>query len=325
MSQTPVWKGPKEDGITVSLIKKFLQDRERFRIFVIEGLKEPEEFSYPIEFGNCWHLCEENSTNWEVPLKNYLYQLCRKYPFHQEEIIYLESVIYAMFPVFLEFQPKWKTQKSEMIFDQIYSINKNQSVRLRGKIDALITLSDGSYWLREIKTRSQINYEKVHRQLAMDFQCMTYCTVLSLMKQPVKGIHYSIIKRSTHRPKKSETYSDFQQRLQEIIRENPDAFFYHTQIPIHDQLIQNFEKKCLRPVLLQLLYWWETCNSGQDLYESPHGIHWQQPYGIESLFGEGGITRLDDYLETGDRRKLQVVTDLFPELRNHYDNRNNEI
>ena len=55
-----IWDGPEEDGITQSLLSRFLVCRERFRILVVDGLKPVDQFSSRIEYGQMWHLCEEN-------------------------------------------------------------------------------------------------------------------------------------------------------------------------------------------------------------------------------------------------------------------------
>ena len=55
----PAWKGPVEDGITFSLLSRWVVCRERFRLQAIEGLKEDEGFVAPIEFGSLWHEAEE--------------------------------------------------------------------------------------------------------------------------------------------------------------------------------------------------------------------------------------------------------------------------
>jgi hypothetical protein len=58
-SKVPLWKGPTEDGVTFSLLSRFLVCRERFRITVIEGLKPAKTFNHRVEYGNLWHVMEE--------------------------------------------------------------------------------------------------------------------------------------------------------------------------------------------------------------------------------------------------------------------------
>ncbi len=55
----PLWKGPEVDGITFSLLSRFIACPERFRILVTEGLQPHDEFNHRIEYGNMWHTCEE--------------------------------------------------------------------------------------------------------------------------------------------------------------------------------------------------------------------------------------------------------------------------
>ena len=86
---TPVWKGPEEEGVTQSLLSRFLVCRERFRLLVVEGLRPIDSFNHRIEYGQMWHLCEECSSQglgWKNPLQEYAQSLCRTYPTSQEQI-----------------------------------------------------------------------------------------------------------------------------------------------------------------------------------------------------------------------------------------------
>ena len=57
--QEVVWKGPEVDGVTQSMLQKFLVCRERFRVQTLLGLKAVEGFMHRLEYGNMWHVCEE--------------------------------------------------------------------------------------------------------------------------------------------------------------------------------------------------------------------------------------------------------------------------
>ena len=91
----PVWKGPSdpEGGITQSLLSVFLCCRERFRLKVIEGLGPPDQFSHRMEYGQMWHLCEEEAAKypktWDFGrLKDYCIDLREKYPLSQQQIVH---------------------------------------------------------------------------------------------------------------------------------------------------------------------------------------------------------------------------------------------
>src|SRR4051812_19809297 len=84
----PLWKGPYEDGITFSMLNRFLACRHRFYTYAIEGLRPEPQFNHRIEFGNMFHLCEQYSEDnlSLLMLKEYCQRLCGQYPSQQEEI-----------------------------------------------------------------------------------------------------------------------------------------------------------------------------------------------------------------------------------------------
>ena len=130
----PVWKGPEQDGVTFSLLSRFLACRERFRHLVINGLQSAEGFDHKIEFGNMWHLCEEalasgrDPTNktplWETRLTAYARQLCATYPTQQPQVDHWYNICRVQFPVYIDF---WRRQKDVVertpIFqEQVFSL-----------------------------------------------------------------------------------------------------------------------------------------------------------------------------------------------------------
>ncbi len=151
----PVWKGPEEDGITISLLSRFLVCRERFRIHAIEGLRPVDSFSHRIEYGNMWHVCEEAlaaekiihfgsiSTLWEGPLKDYARELCRRYMTAQDQIDHWYNVCKVQFPIYVEYWSKHPDVKNrtpllqEQVFCVPYTLPSGRVVKLRGKWDAV--------------------------------------------------------------------------------------------------------------------------------------------------------------------------------------------
>lgn len=200
----PLWKGPMEDGVTFSMLSRFLVCRERFRIHVMEGLRPVPEFNHRIEYGHMWHVCEEalarepdnfekvavafGGNTWDVPLKAYCQQLCEVYPLQQEQIQHWYNVCKVQFPIYATY---WRHNDyiivrehlvQEQVFDVPYTLPDGRTVRLRGKFDSVDLIGGPNgplgIYLGENKTKGDINEQQILRQLKFDLQTMLYLTVL---------------------------------------------------------------------------------------------------------------------------------------------------
>lgn len=189
--RSPVWKGPREDGITFSLLSRFLTCRERFRITVIEGLKPVKTFNHRIEYGNMWHACEEayaehQSVDWLPTLNVYCADLARKYPMQQDQIHHWYNVCKIEFPEYVKHwshhpdNVKLTPVAQEQVFNIPYDLPSGRTVRLRGKFDGVDAIGKDIY-LFETKTKGDIDEVALQRQLTMDFQTGIYMTVLQQM------------------------------------------------------------------------------------------------------------------------------------------------
>ncbi len=192
---TPLWTGPNGEGpnggVTQGLIARWLADRERCRLYAMEGIRPNEVWEPRTGFGNMWHVCEEAHAKgphaepgWLNRLNNHASLECRKYPMQQDLIQHWYDVCRAQFPVYVEY---WAEHPDvvdrtpllqEQTFDVQYQLPSGRSVRLRGKWDS-VDLIDGAVYLQENKTKSQIVPEQIRRQLTFDNQTMMYLIALS--------------------------------------------------------------------------------------------------------------------------------------------------
>lgn len=237
----PLWKGPSIDGLTQSLIQRYLCCPERFRIKVIEGWEARDSFRHQLEYGNIWHLCEEalasevshfgehiGTTLMEDNLRNYTNSLMARYPFQRSEIAKWENVCKTQFPLYVEY---WKkhldvTKRIPVLqeneFKIPFKLPSGRVVFLRGKFDAVDEIN-GAYWIQENKAKGEVDEEALKKQLHYDLQTMVYVIALDeaakqrhliigkkeVLKQlPVKGVRYNVIRRPLSGGKGSIKQSD---------------------------------------------------------------------------------------------------------------------
>jgi len=227
--QEPLWKGPEVDGVTQSLLSRFLQCRERFRVYAIEGLRPVEQFNHRIEYGSMWHVCEESLAatpnlvgEWVISLGHYAKGLCKKYPLQQEQIQHWYNVCRVQFPVYADYWAKHPDVKyrtpllQEQVFDVPCHLPSGRIVRLRGKWDSVDLIGKGKsarVYLQENKTKGDVNEQQLQRQLAsgFDLQTMFYLVALSWFNEhgrdgrelpepetrsgSIAGVRYNVVRR----------------------------------------------------------------------------------------------------------------------------------
>jgi hypothetical protein len=226
----PLWCGPEEDGVTQSLLSRFLSCRERFRLLVVEGLRPAPTFNHRIEYGNMWHVCEEahaarGQRTWMTGLEYYAATLCRQYPTQQEQIDHWYNVCRVQFPLYVEYWSRPPDLRDrtpllqEQVFDVPYHLPSGRTVRLRGKWDSVDLVGKGknaAIWLQENKTKADISEAQMKRQLSFDLQTMFYLVALETVRtqyntgqgqewiqpiehelifHPLAGVRYNVIRR----------------------------------------------------------------------------------------------------------------------------------
>ncbi len=349
-----LWEGPAgtgpNGGVTYSLLCRWLCCPERFRLLAVEGWRAPERFVAPIEFGNLWHVCEEQhaqgNASWAACLDSYCVDLTAQFPFDREEIAQWYDKCRALFPLYVE---HWSTHGhvtgrtpllSEQAFDVPYTLPSGRTVRLRGKWDS-VDLVDGWIWIQENKSKSTIDTQKIARQMTFDLQTQLYNVALrEYLKQPpglgdlkasqVKGVRYNVVRRSAHRGGRGKSAA---QSMLDKFHEDQAAgrvgeWFARWEVEVGVEDVARFRQRCLDPLLEQLYSWWNYVSDPitwrgrgpSDPWPRSgdvvgHAVHYQRPFGIRNMIDEGGSTDLDDAVTTGSTVGLQRATTLFPELQ----------
>lgn len=336
----PLWKGPEVDGVTQSMLSRFLVCRERFRVAVIEGLQPADDFNHRIEYGNMWHLCEEYvDGDWTGMLKRYAMALAKRYPLRSEEVTKWWRVCQLQFPLYVEYWRKHRDQKakaniySEETFCEEYPLPSGRVVKLRGKWDSVDSIGR-NVWLQENKTKGDIDEQSVQRQLMFDLQTMIYLVALQLRmdrdtrlpdSMRIAGVRYNVVRRplsggkgtirqhQATKNKPAETADEFYGRLAVIIGESPESFFMRWDVTVSADDLERFKTRFLTPILEQLCIWYEFV-TGPDPFFRDQMIHWQFPYGVWNPMTEGKASEVDEYLMTGSKLGLVRRDRLFEEL-----------
>lgn len=350
---TPLWKGPEADGITFSMLSRFLVCRERFRLHVMEGLRPTHQFNHRIEYGQMWHLCEEfhaQGQEYEGALKTYANTLCREYPTAQDQVMKWLRICLIQFPMYLRY---WEDHPdmgldhqpllSEFVFSIPYHLPSGRTVLLRGKWDSVDLAGQGvqrGIWLQENKTKGDIDPLQIQRQLSFDLQTMMYLAALyevhddSEMPEgfdyPVRGVRYNVVRRPLSGGKGSivqkkgsknvppETDDEYYARLGAYIEAEPETYFMRWNVNITKEDVQRFRHRCLTPLLEQIVTWYDWVAGDKSYGRSPfsdlNSLHWQHPFGVFNVLDEGGSSDLDEYLATGNEVGLERTERLFTEL-----------
>jgi hypothetical protein len=335
----PLWKGPEVDGITNSLLSKFLVCRHRFYLRVVKGLKEDKGFSHYLEYGQLWHEAEEalaQGDDWKARMHKYCESLYEKYMGSEAQIAHWYSVCKTQFPIYVKHwkrHPNSRAKKyifQEYEFNEPYKLPSGRIVRIRGKIDGGSEQRKGIL-IQENKTKGKIDDEGLQRTVDQNVQTMIYNTAARILKKkegnpisasklPLKGTMYNVIRRPLSdnyaiRQKKTESSEQFYKRLGKSIEAQPDRFFKRWDAYIYDRDIKKFATEILDPVLQQLCDWWDWIKADPaHPFRTGNTLHFRLPFGIYNAMFDGQRGEYFDLLTTGSEVGLVKVDNLFPEL-----------
>lgn len=332
----PLWKGPQKDGITYSMLTKYLQCKDRFWLKTVCGLQEPHEWDHKIEYGSMWHECEEalaGGKPWQPPLEAYYQKLLGKYPSHDKDITKWYLLCKMQFPIYIEYHKYRRSDEGykplfqELSFCEplVFPIPMcDKIIFIRGKIDSA-KISNGCVWIQENKTKGEIDQDGISLTVDQNLQTMLYHLALRMMMStgkvklfPVAGTIYNVIRRPLSdrfapRQGKKETQKAFIERVGKKIAAEPQKHFFRWPVPIAQRHIDRFRRESFDPILADLNRWWDGFNGN---YFSPekNPFHYRFPFGVYHSMERGYRGDAFDYYTSGSKARLEKVTNLFPEL-----------
>jgi len=343
LSKTPLWRGPYEEGLSQSLLQKFYLCRERFRLLVVEGLREDEGFKHSMEYGNMIHAALEHPESLKAACKaieKHTTKLKQEHPTEIDQIAKWGYLAKKQIAVYLKF---WKRQDEkrkpllhETTFKHPYKLPSGRTVLMRGKWDSVYQTGRSVVRLQENKAKGLIDEEGLLKTLHEDLQTMYYFIPLFqqvvdgkiglVSKTPstkLTGVLYNVIRRPladkySPRPKKSEGFSDtnldFLNRVISLVEAEPERYFYRWNITVTQADVVRFQQQILNPILEQLCDWWDYLVAGDPfdpwaIRSMSHGtypvncLHHRRPFGIYDGMSDGRRGDFFNYISSGGTSK----------------------
>lgn len=196
-----------EDGITFTLLGKWLMCRERFRIFAVEGIREKQSFSKDMEFGNLLHEAFDvygktsSVDEGKKAIEKYKKSIHQQYPeAPRDEIEMWTYIASGMFEIYTDYFHKQDEKKRPLSYEQSFrvpvTLPSGRTINLRGKFDGSyaepisrnIAKIHGYHYdedrkmmeiaLMENKAKGTIYHGAIEAGLPMELQTMLYLTCL---------------------------------------------------------------------------------------------------------------------------------------------------
>lgn len=340
------------DGITFSLLSKFLVCRHRFWLRTVHGLRPDEGFDYKIEFGNLMHIGYEFVDKGYAVVKQkmaeYGQKLAVRYPADDTDkvksIRWWVGVAQAMFPIYQDFHKD--KQKSYVFQERVFRVPtklpSGRVIDLRGKWDGgrLLPHNRKDYlWLQENKNKGSVDVEGLTNSLMNDLQTQIYANTFTRWiktakepwaRKPFSGVLYNVVKRPLGdwhaiRQKVNESPEEFAKRIidgdgkvYKGVRGEPEKSFFRWNIGMDDGDVRRFERMTLFPILEDLCDWWDSIKENPEdpwfANGKPNTKHCLRPHGVYDAMYDGLRGDFDQFLTRGSMVGLTTTDEMFPEL-----------
>jgi ribosomal protein S14 len=278
-----------EDGVSYSLLSKFMACRERFRKYAVEGLREIGKQQKALDFGTYFHkLLEIHAKDQRLSASSVIAKVTKSKTSIKSISTFDRSMANMLFEEYLLWYSdiKYNYIEAEYKFDVNYYLPGIGNIRLRGKSDELIRWADGKIWVQENKTKENISEGILDATIPFNLQTLMYVIgVHTQLKKPMGGVVYNVIRKPKHRPKGKESEVECVERVRSELKKNPKHFFFRWEYPLPPSRLQDFKTKTFDPLLRSFYIWWKSIEHSPfdpwvlaDGTPNPH--HYQQPFGV---------------------------------------------
>jgi len=185
-----MWKGPLRDGITQSLLNRFLECPYSFYLYAILGLEDPiTQSPLNLWWGDTFHKGLElyiPSKDFKSSAEGMLDYLHERYPEAPESFDYSTKKMLWVYKL-NNFEGDWVTEE---IIDEYIDVGPHK-IRIRGKKDG-ICRNHPQYGtvLAEHKAKGYIDPSKTREELHVDLQCALYLST----EEDCEWVFYDLIK-----------------------------------------------------------------------------------------------------------------------------------
>jgi len=295
----PLWTP--EQGISYSLLTKFMCCRQRFHLSSVQGWK-PKGINIALEFGNMFHLMTEaqdmgiSLDQMPTIVNNYLKPRLEDPNSDEFKLRDLSMMAGVCIVTFQEYVKYWESHYSieikkgstsvdvlenefnwiakEQAFKFEYKLPDGTKVNLVGKQDgefSIKKLAKMGRWLFETKTKGDIDEYGITKGLHKDMQTGLYMTAMQHNNRAIPaGVLYNCIRRTRLKPRVKDTPIMFADRVREDIQKRPEFYFYRWSRLITEKELDEFQRYTLNPALFQVMQWWNSIKGNpMDPFSTP--------------------------------------------------------
>lgn len=286
VAPSPSWT--LDDGISYSLLSRFLNCRERYRLYAVEGRRESSRSKASMDFGTYFHKLLELRAKHPNKSPDQLFRLNKvELPAEDKDVA---KVVYEVYHEYYS-GDTYKYFATEDVFDVNYQVPGGSKFRLRGRLDETIIDPDRRLRIQENKTKEYIDASNLEATIPFNLQTMFYAVAANIhYNKPISGVLYNVIRKPKHKQTKTDgTRQGFLDRLRGEIMETPSHFFYRWNYDIFPQQMNDWNNYTFHPILLQLRIWWDsvkhdpfspwtTPDKNGKFSINPH--HFLRPFGV---------------------------------------------
>ena len=338
---------PLTDGVTQSLVQKFIGDKDRFHKHAVLGLRETNR-KEAMEYGSIFHKLVELGAkmgNSYTPMKMLkAMNVFIKAKYDSPESLLLCKIAIAQYGEYRKFaanKPKYDYIAAEPVFgppDTLFELppvhfNPNECINiripsgikipLRGRIDGVIS-KNKNMWIEENKTKGRIDVAFLQNTIPCNIQVMFYavCSQLKYNK-PCKGVVYNVIRKPQERQKVKESDDEFIERITDNISRQPTHYFYRMEYEFMPGQVEKWTREELVPALIDIYLWWKSIEKNPtkpwtDENGNLNPFHGRKSFGIYDALSQGKGD-FYDLIVNGRKTNLKIVRELFPELEDDPD------
>jgi len=296
------WRGPLEDGVTQSLLSKFLQCPYQFYIYAGLGLQEPSIPEPNLIWGDTFHKGLELSIekpyrieqftpeDWEEIYRGVDEHIQRDWP--TAPLTFPHS-IKNMLPLYEdEYKLEHPNIHTEVKFKIPYTTASGNKVTLKGKADGIDAPTGEADLLVEHKCKGRIDIAQTYYEIPVDLQVTIYCRVLGPRKViydliRIPDTQWSLPPRgNTQKPSNyindlyhSKYWGDFP------ITVKKKLWLQQTTIILDNETVERTMAETVDPLIDRLCLYWE--------YVSDPNFDWQNPKHFNHLFYKTPIRFFD--------------------------------